>query len=95
VIPRRLSHLVSELESGALRIRVKDDDLSQSHRMAAALAHRISASILIGAALIAYVLWAISPASKAWPASWVTVSGAVIGAVTAVSVFYFLLRSRR
>ena len=94
-IPGRLSRLIGEVESGALRVRIKQEGLEQTHRLHAALAHRIAASILIGASLVAYVLWATSSARGGWPASWVTAVGAVVGTLAGVGLLYFILRSRR
>jgi len=94
-IPRRLSRLMGEVESGALRLRIKQEGLAQTHALHAALAHRVAASILIGASLVAYVLWATSSAGRAWPASWLTAVGGVVGLLAGVSLLYFVLRSRR
>jgi ubiquinone biosynthesis protein len=94
-IPRRLSHLMGEIESGALRVRVKQEELGQTNALHVTLAHRIAASVLIGAALVAYVLWATSPMSGRWPSLWVTVAGAAVGTVAGVALLYFIVRSRR
>jgi ubiquinone biosynthesis protein len=94
-IPRRLSHLMGEAESGALRLRIKHEDLAQTHALHIALGHRIAASVLMGAALVSYVLWATSPISDRWPALWVTLAGAGVGTIAGVALLYFIVRSRR
>jgi ubiquinone biosynthesis protein len=95
MIPRRLSHLAGEVESGALRVRVRQEDLARTHALHAALAHRIAASILIAAALVSYAIWATSPVARTWPASWVTGAGVIVGVISSVAALYFLWRSRR
>jgi ubiquinone biosynthesis protein len=58
VMPRRLSRLVSRVESGTLRIGIVPRELDQLEAVARSLANRLGAAIIIAALLVASALMA-------------------------------------
>ena len=94
-IPRRLNHVLSQAQSGTLRIRTQDENAERWMALQSAVLHRVGAMAIVGSLVIAYTIFISSPAGDAWSSPWRELAGVAIGVLAFFGLTFSFLRSQR
>ena len=94
-LPRRLNHVLTQAQSGNLRIRTQDEHAERWMSLQSILVHRLSAGVLTGSLAISYVIYISSPAGQQWASPWREIAGAAIGILVLSSLIFTVFRSQR
>jgi ubiquinone biosynthesis protein len=87
-LPRRVGHLVSELEQGTLRIGVVPTGLGELEHNLRSIANRMGASVIVGALLLASSLLVRSDKVE-----WLGVAGFCLAAVLGLYMLWKIIRT--
>jgi hypothetical protein len=87
-MPRRLGHVLSELEQGSLKIGVVPTGLSELEANLHSAANRIGAAIIVGALLLASALLA-----RVHRFEWMAFSGFVLAALIGLYMLWKIIRT--
>ena len=88
VLPRRLGHVLSELEQGSLTVGVVPTGLSELEANLRSIANRVGAAIIIGALLLASALLA-----RVHRFEWVALVGFSVAVVLGLYMVWKIIRT--
>jgi hypothetical protein len=87
-LPRRVGHLVSELEQGTLKVGIRPTGLDELEHNLRSIANRVGAAMIIGALLIASSLLV-----RAHAVEWLGVVGFCLAAALGLYMIWKIIRT--